>query len=498
MKKVLLKKILHRCWLVCGVIIILFFTYIISRSVVQILAYPYEHRDWGEFDNMLLSSRLAEGEPIYTTSDWDHATSLPYTPFYHLLCTQFHHLYGPSLFIGRFISFLAYIGLGIIVWLLLRKRYKLPVHWSLLGPLLVLLSQVMTYHTFIKYHPNTLSGFLGLSAILVAPQKQSSLYRWAPSLLLGLLAAYTKQPAGLFLFGIMLSGFRIEKGRFLLPFIATLIVGFGVAYIINALTNGGFFFYCLEIPPMVYGFSLYRLFRGVIFLSFFSIPFVAPSIIYMVKTKPKQWDTFIYVVPFAIIVYLVAFSQNGGTRSSLSHLYIILSVTAPLGMYYSLGNRKDERYSFLVFIIALFFIFSSIVWKPQWDYPKIATWPHITRQHRINARHIEHRFKECEGEVLAFSNRLQAVRAGKTCFTSSQFSYHLNKMGIRRFPEIEKKLSDTTFRLVLLPLEDYRYSLETGDSISHFWSLLYKNYTITDTIDAGNGNHPALFLTPKQ
>ena len=463
------------------------------------LFFPFEHRDWGEFDNLFVSYLLGNQENIYSLADWSHATSIPYTFFYPLILSPIIHFFGPHLIVGRALSLVSYCGIICLTYLTIIKRFHTPKMWALYGVLCAISLQALLGHTMQKFHPNSFAIFLGILSLYVTPQKSSPKKKWIFAFSIALLSCYTKQPGILFLGSILIAGWKIEGIKILYPFSMVAGIGVLIALFVNIITDNGFFFYCLRIPSQVYFFKLRHFHRVLFFVIVLCFSLIFPLFLY-IKNKRYMDSPYLYAGLLGIPLCYYAFMQNGGTRSSFSFvLFPLCSIgAASLYLFVQSGNQASKSLRLLIAKSNLIYLLlvSNLIWPVGSRIPTIISWPKITVNDATIANHIETLFFSAEREVLALTNRLQALHAKKKIYTSSEFMRHLRILGIHRFPEIEEKLKKKQFSLVLVPsrfiiqhIQEEKFKIK---------QLLLDNYAPTDTLFSHMYTHPAIIFKPKK
>lgn len=240
-----------------------------------------------ESESMIVAETLLmdRGVDIYGLPGPDRFISAPYTPFYYLLNWLPLHFLGSSFKPGRFISLLAAVGIGWLIYRFVTKYGKEQgislAATRLAGVLATLawgsLGVVAFWGNAVK--PDVTALFLGMSGLYLVynASEKDTLFsilflRISPRLLVAAgffaLAALTKQTAfaGVLVAGIWLLINRRGGLRVAFSFgLAYLILGFGPMLLMNVFSRGGFWYHIVTVHELPWSFANYwKFFSGLL------------------------------------------------------------------------------------------------------------------------------------------------------------------------------------------------------------------------------------------
>ncbi|MBD3345106.1 MAG: hypothetical protein GF401_08605 [Chitinivibrionales bacterium] len=456
---------------------------VLLGTVVWIsLTWPYEHKDWGEWDMCYQTELISRGRNPYPRISPDHLTGIPYTFGMQLLGAPLNALFGAQLWTGRLLSILSFTGILLVTGLVLARNMHLPRFPVWTGVLLALASQSLTGHTFQKYHPNALCLLLGMFSLYFATLPGRGMKKWWIALAFALLAFYVKQTGIVFFAALSISGFLIMQEKMVVPFLTTLAAGIGIGYAANVATNGGFYAYCFEIPS-TYRIVGYRLVHGAYFLLKNGFFFIAASIPWLLSFRRNYTNPVFWVTAFSCAAALFSYATTGGSVSNFAFALIPLSLTAAGGTHLILNKLSTPFWQYcipLLLVAQLIIAIRPVVIPSRLDKSVI--------------KEIERLIASSPGEIYALVHDMQAYKAGKTLYTPFNSLFQVRETGITSFPEIEKKISTHQFSLIIAPhlyLTDRRYG---GDSIVR---LLKKHYKICGIHHSGYYMSPVYLLKPE-
>ena len=234
-----LTKIILYFFLILGLVI-----FLIHGLIV--LGFPYP-LDYGEGPLLNQTLRLVQGEALYP----EGVESPPYLisnypPVYILINALLVAIFGPTLAVGRLVSFLSTLGAAVMIALIIRQFTK---NKDLL-PMLVGTSIFLITPYVLEWSPlfriDMLGLFLslaGLCLLIRNPQKSLTIYLAAG---LFILAAYTRQSFGLAapLAGIIYT-YTKSKREALSLFLTYALGGLAIFGLLYWLSDGAFFFHII-------------------------------------------------------------------------------------------------------------------------------------------------------------------------------------------------------------------------------------------------------------
>lgn len=208
------------------------------------MTYPFG-LEWMEGHSIDIIQRIRHGLPVYTAPSLEYVPFI-YTPSYFYLSALVSYLSGVDFFAGRFVSTLAALGTGFILYRWIRREggdwktalitaglffatYKLSGRWFDVARIDSLYTMLMLAGLYVFYF------YRGAKYALIAAAIMAS-------------AFFTKQSALLALLPPLLGGMWLDKKHALQTlglFIFMVFIGTAIA---NVVTNGWFVFYIFEVP----------------------------------------------------------------------------------------------------------------------------------------------------------------------------------------------------------------------------------------------------------
>ncbi|MBD3319628.1 MAG: hypothetical protein GF350_00870 [Chitinivibrionales bacterium] len=447
------------------------------------LTWPYEHKDWGEWDMCYQAELISRGKNPYPRTSPDHLTSIPYTFGMQLLGSPLNALFGAQLWTGRLISILSFLGIILTGGGILAKNMHLPPLPVLTGMLLTLASQSLTGHTFQKYHPNALCLFLGMLALYFATRPGPGTRKWWTALIFALLAFYVKQTGIVFFAALSMAGFPTIKKRMTIPFLATLAAGVVIGIAANAITEGGFYAACFEIPS-TYRIVPYRLIHGALFLLKNGFFYIAASVPCVIAFRRSSASPIFWAAVISCTAALYSYATTGGSVSNFAFALLPLSLTAADGLHHVSGKFSTTfgRNAVPLLLSAQLTIAIRPIMVPSVSDRNVAL-------------EIERLIADSRGEIYALVHDMYAYKAGKTLYTPFNSLFQFRETGLKSFPEIEKKISTRQFSLIIAPrlyLTDLRYAEDT------IVRLIRKHYTISRLYHSVYYMSPVYVLKPEK
>lgn len=240
-------KVLRGLWFgVLGAGIIIFGLYI--RQAVISLGQPYPF-EYGEGWDLWVSNWIGNGGigHLYPTASQSPYYSQIYPPLYFIVVGVFSKIFGMSLFIGRFVSFIACLASGMLVFFIVREVTK-SKWFGLIGGILFFVPPITRAWTlFFKPEPLALClTLLGFYLAIKYIGSRKVLWSVVPFIL----AVFTKQAyicaplaVGLYLL--------FTNRKLMLQYGGTLLVsGLGLLGVFQLLTHGSFVSSILGSPTL--------------------------------------------------------------------------------------------------------------------------------------------------------------------------------------------------------------------------------------------------------
>jgi hypothetical protein len=214
--------------------------------VASRMFYPYEI-EFEEGDLFLTALRALDGHSVYPSPQSDpFFVPLLYTPFYYYICGFFILLLGRAIWVCRFVSVLATLGIVGMIISLARRKNASWVHALLAGSLFLAFFPATGYwYDLARLDMVFFALALGAFALLDTPGP--SIRRLIAAGALLFLATFTKQ-LGVFYIAAAAGFLFIQNRRVGLVFgaLTTMAVLLGAA-IYHVATDGQFTFYTLTV-----------------------------------------------------------------------------------------------------------------------------------------------------------------------------------------------------------------------------------------------------------
>jgi len=234
---------------VCRIILSFFLALAVLIFVIHgliVLGFDYP-LDYGEGPLLNQALRLIQGKPLYPRE----IASPPYLvsnypPFYVLINAMFVALFGPSLVIGRLISFLSTLGSAVMIALIVRHFSN----WKDYLPILSGVSIFLITPYVLEWSPllriDMLGLFLSLAGMFVLirdPKQNRNIFLSAA---LFILAAFTRQSYGLAApLAALVFTFTKDKGQALKLALTYALGGLAIFGLLYWITDGAFFFHII-------------------------------------------------------------------------------------------------------------------------------------------------------------------------------------------------------------------------------------------------------------
>ena len=237
-------KVLKGLWFgVLGAGIIIFASYI--RQAVISLGQPFPF-GYDEGWTLWASNWIGNGGMGYLYPDMDYYRNF-YPPFYFIVTGILFKVFGVSLFWGRFVSYVACLASGVLVYFIVRKVTG-SKWFGLIGGILFFLPPITRVWT-LQFRPESLGLCLTLLGLYLSIKYiKSSKVLW--STVPFLLAVFTKQPyiAAPIAVGPYL---LFTNRKLMLQYGGALLVsGLGLLGIFQLLTGGSFVNSILVAPTV--------------------------------------------------------------------------------------------------------------------------------------------------------------------------------------------------------------------------------------------------------
>ncbi len=439
-----------------------------SLWAIEIIIYPYQ-LDYGEGFLLYFSDTFKLGQSIYKDiSEYPYIPGL-YPPIYAIICAIFSRVIGLSFVIGRALSFVSALLIGLFIYLIVSNSARKRI--AIISSILFFSSPFVDYWT-VLYRVDTLGllfGFIGLFLILKY-NKHKVLFL---SIIFFLLSFYTKQSfvaAPLAAFFFLLT----KNVKLALMFLCVIIIsGFLIFLILNYLTDGQFYIQIITHHKST-DFSLERAraqFNYFIFNHKFLLTTAFLYSLFMLITFRFSlfFFYFLIAVPTAISV--------GKIGSNINYFLEPIAICAVLfGLLLNELDNWLNRYTlFNVFVISLL----AIQFVPNFSFRHYLP----TNEIVTNGDKISVYVKQSDGGILTEDAGF-AVLNGKIPVSEPFMLTQLEKHGLWDQSQLlndlrEKSISLVIIRTNLSDIEDDNI-VGVGNLTKEMVEQLKKNYKLVD------------------
>jgi hypothetical protein len=358
-------------------------------TAYKFLSYPFEI-GYGEGFLMYFSSVISKGQSVYRDIS-DYPASVPgiYAPVYMYICAFFTKLFGLSFSVGRIVSVVSSLGIGVIIYLILvRSTSKKIAFFSSV----IFFTSPINIFLGLLYRVDMMGLFFSLLGIYFVIRYENSKFVLISTLFF-LLSIYTKQsyisaPLATFFF-LLIRGDKKIAFEFLILFGMSGLLLFGLA---NLITNGQFYVHTVS-HHMATDFSLDLLLDTYIeFLNMsyhYAVLVVLMYVLYLVSKKK-----------ISLFVLYFLFSLLGSVslgKEGSDHIYFmeIIAVCCVLFGYLLKDLKKIfEKETILKFILPALIIYPMFYILIIWD-----IFDHYNLNEEVG-RVISKYVKESEGRIL--------------------------------------------------------------------------------------------------
>lgn len=280
---------------------------------------------WDDADPEILNQawRMAQGKEIYRGIDSLPLAFAAYTPLYYALVALLLKLTGLSFLPAKLVSFLSAVSIG---WALaiLSRGWQGNGRAVLRAACILFLIPAFLYNAA-RCHPQMLSVALSVWSLVFFVRR-----RWLDTViispLLAILAFYTKQTqVALPLAMVVYLGFR--NRRWLLPYLATLMVGGVLPFLwLQKLSAGYFFFDTVQLARLRY---------DVLQVPPVFLHHAGPLLIFMVmalaaswrRLKQGQWEPVDCYLAVCLVVTLVSLGRLGAHGQYVLELLVVTMIS---------------------------------------------------------------------------------------------------------------------------------------------------------------------------
>jgi hypothetical protein len=205
--------------------------------------YPYE-LEWIEGASVDEINWIVQGKPLYGEPSISFIPSMK-TPLFFYFSAGLAKIFGVGFFAPRLLSIIASLGIFCIVYLIVVNS-EAGFAAGILAAGLVAAAFRFTGAWMDLAKTDSLCMFFLLAGFYVG-QKYPGRKGWIFSSLFYILAYYTKQLALVVIVLICISSLIDTRGRSIVRWLVTGLVGYGIFILVDRVTNGWFSFYTVDI-----------------------------------------------------------------------------------------------------------------------------------------------------------------------------------------------------------------------------------------------------------
>ncbi len=446
------------------------------RVAIPRIKYPFE-LEWNEGDIAVASIRVSEGKPIYPPPEEGYVPYF-YPPLFPMICGMLFKLFGASLSIGRILSFVASLGLAVVLGITVYQWTRNTFAGIFSGLFYISCYKVSGFWTDLM-RIDSFAWFLSFACVmLIFTKDKPSPLRLVIAAIAGVGAALCKQnaalpiiPAALFLFI-----YHHKRSRFYFFMVAALIaINFFWFYTHGA--NSWFFKYYYQIPSkhhvfwnflterlpgQLYGYiTLPLIFVGVWFV--ISLPFFK-------KQNPLTTLWFLLISAAATVGGILAYLKIGGFVNNFIPLLAALALLMGMAVHFFWTFLPSKRFFFVPrLIVHLGILILLVAILPRYTFHDREVFPHPGSTERgyelINIIH------DLPGKVYVPHHNYYAYWAGKGMFYSVDAVRDLNWAGVATPEKLKNALKKAEYDWLVLDI-DINYEWIPGDALS----LIKRNY----------------------
>jgi len=326
--------------LVLAVIVFVGYFVIFCVYAFALFRFPYDY-DQGEGFELNDSILFSQGEWPYRDNETFPFYASNYGPVFHLLVLPLFPLLGQTLSAGRFLSFVATLTVGLIVYLVVYQHTRdRPV--AALGGLMVFASNFV-YHIGPLFRQHMTMVLFELLAVVFAARAGSEAQpenarrrNIVLSMLFLLLAGYTKQLSAATAVAVLAFLFLRMPKKAILTGLGLAVAAGAIFVGMDAATKGQWFVNTITANANAYDYQQAITLYG----QFFSLHFVIAGLAIGYLVYELYWDRLsAYSVWFAVALANAALSGKWGAGESY---FVTAIVAACITSGFALGKLKEK------------------------------------------------------------------------------------------------------------------------------------------------------------
>lgn len=470
---------------------------------VQRISYPFE-LEWNEGDMAIGAIRVVEGKPLYPPPDKGYS-GYSYPPLYYMMCGVLFKIFGVSLSVGRALSFLASLGLLIILTLIVYNWTKDILAGVIAGLFYIACYRVSGFWTDLM-RLDSLAWFLSFFSILLLFNKNKpTAIKLVFAGILATAAAFTKQNA---VFPIMLASLFLiiyhhrQAGIF---FLVAAVFTVNIFWVLAHTGNSWIIKYYLLMPRKhpVFWKNLKNIFPEQ-FLPYLWIPLVFLGVwlifsaFFPRRQKPITTLWFLLLTASSFMGGLLPYLKIGGYINNFMPLLAAVSLLMGLGFHFFWSFLPRGRafvpklivHFVLLFLLALSLGGPHIIYNgkkisllPHWKiFSKVRYSPSLQLLYndrevlpypgsKERGKELIRRLRNLPGKVYVPHHNYYAYLAGKGYYYSIDTVRDIAWGGVSTPKPLLEALQNQEFNWIILDM-DLRYEWLPGD----VRSLIQRNY----------------------
>ncbi|PIO00523.1 hypothetical protein COT72_00405 [archaeon CG10_big_fil_rev_8_21_14_0_10_43_11] len=303
----------------------IFFVVFIHQGLVR-LSFPFDFTTAEGFV-FAFSKNLSLGSTLYPPLPAEGMPSInTYPPFFYALSALLMPLFSQAFVAGRIISFIASLGIGVLIYVIARKHHAKPV-WAALFSFLFFASYFVMFWSA-HNRVDMLALFFSVLGLFFISYKKDALGAFA-----FLFSLYTKHTFIAAPLAVFVYLFLYERRRARVFF--TMLFGLGLALFValTLLSNGEFVKHVFLYTSFGSSFDIYL---------FVSLVLSAPLLLFLtyqyVRSSPHSLLGMYALFAFALLVFQ-AFNAGSSSNYALESLFI----SCIIGAVYLSAHIKTER-----------------------------------------------------------------------------------------------------------------------------------------------------------
>ena len=378
------------------------------------LSYPF-NLEWMEGQSIDIIQRIMDGKPVYTKPSIEYVPYI-YTPLYYYVSALVAEVTGIGFFPARLVSTLSALGIGVLIYLWIRKKNK---DWQagVIGAGLFFATYRLSGRWFDNSRVDSLFLFLTLVSLYVFTHYRGRKYALIAA---GIAAAafFTKQAALIMILPVLAAGFFTQRRDTLIMAAALAVLLGSTIVLYNYLSDGWFAFFVFKIPAghsierhMIWDFWKVDIFHPLWLL--FSI--AVGGVIFALY---QNWKMGLYLVALdsgALAASYIARLHGYGWINVLMPIHAMLALMA--GLAFAEAKQKNNP-------IALAGLATAILWQMYalFYQPNLL----IPNEKSIEAgNHFLQNLAQIDGDVFMPELQYVQTRVGKKSYTLGMAAFDL-------------------------------------------------------------------------